>query len=127
MKLLVVFSLVALSIGTPVWGQKASYEKALLSKYSEKELIEMSKKNPSELAFLNEFVTTGFYATDFPKGKEAAPELSGSVSVGDVSKIDFFKLNIEIKEKEYQYFTITGTDKLLVVKSKEMVVKEMNK
>lgn len=127
MKLLVVFTLIAFSLGSTIFGQKVTFEKALLSKYSEKELNQMAVSNPQELAFLNEFVKTGFYVTDFPKGKEAASELSGARKIEDISDIDFFKLNIEIKENEFQYFTILGTDKLLVVKSKGMVIKEMNK
>lgn len=127
MKLLFALAILALSFGNSSYGQKATFEKALLTKYSEKELNEMSVNDPEQFKFLNQFVKTGFYVTEFPKGKEGASEINGARKIEDVSNIDFFKLGIEIKDNDYQYFTILGTDKLLVVKSKDMVIKEMKK
>lgn len=120
---LILFSVTSLSYGQ----KKTAYEKDLLSKYTTVQLDEMSKSNPDEIKFLNTFVTNGYYVTDFPKGKEGASEISGAVTINNLNAINFFALNIAIKESDYQYFTIVGTDKLLVVKSRNAVVKEMKK
>ena len=132
MKITLIVSLIIFSLGIVQKGYSQSndpvkYEKALLSKYSEKELNEMAISNPDELAFLNAFIKNGFYITDFPVGKEGATEINGARKIENINEFDFFKLNIDIKENDYQYFTILGTNKLLVVKSKAMILKEMNK
>lgn len=132
MKITLIVLLISLMFGTFQNGYSQStntvnYDKLLLTKYSEKELNEMAKSNPDELAFLNAFVKIGFYITDFPQGKENATEINGARKIENINDVNFFKLNIEIKENDYQYFTILGTNKLLVVKSKAMVLKEMNK
>jgi hypothetical protein len=132
MKITLIITLIIFSVGYANNGYSQStipvkYETALLSKYSEKELNEMSTSNPEELAFLNAFIQNGFYITDFPVGKEGATEINGARKIENINDFDFFKLNIEIKDNDYQYFTILGTNKLLVVKSKAMILKEMNK
>jgi hypothetical protein len=132
MKITLVVLLITLMFGTFQNGYSQStktvqYEKVLLTKYTEKELNEMSKSNPDELVFLNAFVKNGFYITDFPEGKEGAAEINGARKIENINDVNFFKLNIDIKDNDYQYFTILGTNKLLVVKSKSMVLKEMNK
>lgn len=132
MKVSIIFSLIIVTflMSQQVYSQSSKtvkYDKSLLTKYTEKELNEMAKSNPDELAFLNAFVKNGFYITDFPEGKEGASEINGARKIENINAFDFFSLNIEIKENDYQYFTILGTNKLLVVKSKAMVIKEMNK
>jgi hypothetical protein len=132
MKISIIFSLIVLTFcfSQNSFSQNSNsskYDSALLTKYTEKELNEMAKSNPDELAFLNAFVKTGFYITDFPQGKEGATEINGARKIENINDVNFFKLNIDIKENDYQYFTILGTNKLLVVKSKAMVLKEMNK
>ena len=66
MKITLVVLLITLMFGTFQNGYSQStktvqYEKVLLTKYTEKELNEMSKSNPDELVFLNAFVKNGFY------------------------------------------------------------------
>ena len=38
-----------------------------------------------------------------------------------------YKLNVDLKENEYQSFVIKGTKKILIVKSKAHILGELNK
>ena len=49
----------------------------------------------------------------------------GEIKIKDVNNLNFYKLNIEIIENDYQFFAIEGTDKMLVVKSKSHILKEI--
>jgi hypothetical protein len=114
------------AMGSVVFSQTA-YHSDLLKKFSVEELNQMAKSNPNELLFLNEFVVNGFYVTDFPQEKAGAPEINGARKIDTLDAIDFFALNIPIKENDWQYYMILGTDKLLVVKSRNYVLNEMKK
>jgi hypothetical protein len=51
----------------------------------------------------------------------------GSITINDIKNINFFELNIEIIQDDYQFFAIQGTDQMLVVKSKDHILKELGK
>ena len=59
---------------------------------------------------------------DVPKGKESG--LNGVVEMNTNEPIDFIALGLEI-QKTNQYLRITGTDKVLVVKSEWVLTNEM--
>jgi hypothetical protein len=99
----------------------------LQKKYTPTQLASMAQQNPQELAFLNSFMEIGFYVSDFPQEKQGAPEINGARKIIDINEIDFFSLDIPIKEDDWQYYMILGTDKLLVVKSRNYVMNEMKK
>jgi len=58
---------------------------------------------------------------------KANPSKFGEISIKNISKINFYKLNVELKENEYQSFVIKGTKKILIVKSKAHILGELNK
>jgi hypothetical protein len=120
-------SLALLLLVSSTYFSQAKHHPQLYKKYSSVELKEMEKSNPGELAFLNEFMSTGFYVTDFPQEKQGATEINGARKIENLSSIDFYSLNIPIKDEEWQYYMILGTDKLLVVKSRNYVMNEMKK
>lgn len=122
--IIVLFSLV-IFISTS-FAQKN--DKALLVKYSKEELNTIKKESPKEYTYLKYCVKNAFYISEMPAEKvKANPSSFGEISIKNLDKINFYDLKIIIKEEAYQSFIITGTDKILIVKSKHHILRELNK
>ncbi len=93
------------------FSQEKESNLQLLKLYSESELNEMIQKSPEKYKALVYGLENATYITDFPKGKEV--EKSISLPSGEFNYID---LGLKIKNTN-QYFKVTGTNKILVVKS----------
>ena len=57
---------------------------------------------------------------------KANPSKFGEVSIKNIKKINFYDLNIPLKENDYQSFVIKGTQKVLMIKSKTHILRELN-
>ena len=123
-KLLVVLISIIFS-GSMLFGQNTDFDSRLLVKYSVEELNNIEKKNPSEIRFLLHCIESAQYITPFPEGKEDAVEIIGEMEVRDINNINFFELNVELIQDNYQYYTIKGSDMLLVIKSKDHILKTL--
>ena len=100
----------------------------LLVKYSKEEITTLKKENIKEYNYLKACTKNAFYVTTAPKKKvQSMGAKVGKVSIPDVRNINFHALNIVVKEKNYQYFVINDSDKLLVVKSKEDILNPKKK
>jgi hypothetical protein len=103
-------------------------DRDLLVKYSKEELNTLKKDNPKEYEFAKYCVRNAFYIAEMPEEKiKANPSKFGEITIKNISKINFYQLNIELKEDDYQSFVIKGTKKILVVKSKSHILRELNK
>ena len=124
-KLIVLFSIFLIS-GT-AFSQKN--DEALLVKYTKEEVKIMKAEQPEEYKYVKFCVNNAFYVANITQEKiDANPEQFGNVAINDINSINFFDLNIEIKEDRYQAFIIEGvTDKVLMVKSKKHILRELNK
>lgn len=107
-------------------SQNDAIDARLNSKFSKKELQELQSKNPSELAFLNFYVANAYQVTPMPSGKGGTHEIKGSVKLTDINTINIYELNLTPLQKDYQYYTIEGTDKLLVIISDEQIRAKYN-
>ncbi len=94
----------------------------LTTRYSSTELAELKQNDPEKLTLLTYALDHACYITDFPKGKESG--LNGVIEMNTNEPIDFIALGLEI-QKTNQYLRITGTDKILVVKSEWVLTNEM--
>ena len=103
-------------------GKKA-WDDRLLSKYSEQELMEMEKNNPEQLNYLNKVARYGWNIMDLPEEKANAHEIRGTVTIKDMKKVNLFELGFMPEPKNYQYYKINNTKKMLVVLSEEMIRK----
>ena len=111
-----------------VQAQTNDSDNKLLAKYSQKELKKLKKNNPQEYKFARYCVHNAFYVAALSREKVAAnPSEYGEVIINDLTNINFYELKIELKQSQYQAFVIKGTDKLLMVKSKEFIQKELKK
>jgi len=84
---------------------------------------QIAANSPAEHAKLLKFAEThGSTIMDFPKGKEA--KLNGEITMEKANLIDPIKMGLGILSTN-QYFRITGTEKMLMVKSVFLLQQEM--
>lgn len=102
-------------------AQTTNFDKRLLSKFSEKELLDIQNKSPETLAYWNYYTSNAFQLMDLPAEKKLAHEIKGTVKVADMNSVNVFDLNLIPAPKDYQYYKIEGTDKMLVILSEEQI------
>lgn len=111
-----------------IQAQTKDLDKQLLKKYSKKELASLKLDNPTEYEFAKYCVKNAFYTGKTSKEKIATnPNEYGRIKIKDVTNINFFELNIELKEKDPQVFIINGSTNLLIIKSKTHILNELKK
>ena len=102
-------------------AQNNSFDQRLLSKFSKDELNNMQIKNPIAYAYWNFYVATAYQVLDLSKEKANKHETKGAVKIKDFNTINIFDLNCIPLEKDYQYFSIEGSKKLLVILPEELI------
>jgi hypothetical protein len=125
MKKVIVVLISVMFSGSMLFGQNTEFDSRLLVKYSVEELNKIEKENPSEMRFLLHCIENAQYITPFPEGKEGAVEIIGEVEIRDINNINFFELDVELIQDNYQYYTIEGSEMLLVIKSKDHILKTL--
>jgi hypothetical protein len=125
MKKVLVILISIMFSGSMLVGQNTEFDSRLLVKYSVEELNKIEKENPSEIKFLLHCIESAQYITPFPEGKEDAVEIIGEVEIRDINSINFFELGVELIQDNYQYYTIKASDMLLVIKSKDHILKTL--
>lgn len=112
MKKLILIAAVSM-FGIAAFAQSSSDKKKLLKKFSTSEINEMDIET---LRFNAYCADNAFQIVDFPAEKSGKVTLDGEKVIADINNVNFYDLNIELKEEEYQYFSIQGTTKLLMIK-----------
>ena len=119
MKIILTVIVVAFSLGA--LSQKV--DERLLKSYSTEELTSLKENNGKELEMLNYALDNALYVVDIPKGKQ--DQLDGSLDIPG-GEYDFTDLGIRPSSRN-QYYRIIGTDKMLIVKSKWVLMNEIKK
>jgi len=96
-------------------------DQRLFSKYSTEELKKMQKDEPETLKFLNFYVANCYQIVEMPSGKGNAHEIKGTVTLKSLENVNIYDLKLETKDKDYSYYKIDGTTKLLVILSDEQI------
>lgn len=107
-------------------SQNGAIDARLKSNFTEKELAEMQLKNPANLEYLNFYVANAYEVTPMPSGKGAAHEIKGTIKIVDLNSVNIYELKLFPLQKDYQYYKIEGTDKLLVIISDEQLKAKYN-
>lgn len=102
-------------------AQNIGLDQRLLSKFTKNELNEMQSKSPDKWAYWNFYAANAYQVVDLPAEKANAHEIRGTVKILDISAINIFDLNYIPLKKEYQYYRIEGTNKLLMIISEEQI------
>ena len=99
--------------------------------FSQKETSSNIPKNQELVDFLskkknlNYLNKNGYYFLDIPKEKSFSSRLAGTISIGDTSKLDINKIDVDFLMSDYQYYLVTNWNTLLVLKSIDHLKKEM--
>lgn len=101
-----------LTISGIVFCQDAN-EQELLKSYSQAELSEIKKTNQNNYDLLSFALENALEVMELPTGKSA--KISGEIKL-PTAEDTFASLGLKISESN-QYFKITGTNKMLLVKS----------
>ena len=86
-----------------------------------KELIDFLSKEKN-INYLNK---SGYYFLDIPKEKLFSNRLAGTILIGDTSKLDINKMDVDFLINDYQYYLVSNWNSLLVLKSINHVINEM--
>lgn len=125
-KKLLICSMTFLSVGL-FYGQNVEADKRLEAKFSKAELVELTHTNQSELEFLNYCIENAYTIMPLPNEKLGASEIRGTIEINNLNNINFFDLGLELEEVNWQYYVIEGTQKMIVIFSKEEVENKMKK
>jgi len=125
MKKVLVILISIMCSGSMLFGQNTEFDSRLLVKYSVEELNKIEKDNPLEIKFLTHCIENAQYITPFPEGKEGVVEIIGEIEISDIKNINFFELNVELIQDNYQYYSIKNSNMLLVIKSKDHILKTL--
>lgn len=99
------------------------YDKRLLAKYSQEELINMPE---NELLFLNYCMTNGWYLGKYAPEKAKSNAIE-EITVTSTDNLNIFSLGYDFDDHEAKYFHLKDTDKLLVILPKSLLIKEFEK
>lgn len=117
----------ALFLSTMSFAQSnKDLDKNLLVKYTKQELKEIKNSDPKEYEYLKYCVNNAFYIAAASKEKiKASPNQYKEVTLKNISVANFYDLKIDVLDSEYQTFLIEGTEKILIVKSKVHILREL--
>lgn len=90
------------------------YDKRLLLKYTEQEILKIKTEDPGEYKFLINALDRGMFIAEIPTQKGKDVKFNGTIQL-DLNKTHtFLSIGKEIT-KSYQYYKIEGTEKMLVI------------
>lgn len=122
-----IASIFLLSLTFNLKSQTNNYDTRLLSKFSDKELVEMKTNSPETFNYWNFYVANAYQIMDLVAEKAGAHEIKGTLKIVDTKNINVFELNKLPLAKDYQYYKIENTNKLLVIISEEQIKAKFNK
>ena len=68
----------------------------------------------------------GYYFIDIPEEKSYQNRLSGTLQIKDTSYIDFKNINVSFSRNDYRYYLISNLETIMVLKSINHIIKEMD-
>ena len=97
------------------------HDTRLLEHYSVEELDEMKQNQSEHYAFLNKALDKAIFIGPIPTEKGKDVKFDGELDIDPSEDHTFLTLGIKIKENEYQYFKIKGTDQMIGVLPKSLI------
>lgn len=115
------FLLIAIIFIASFGFSQSSHDNRLLEKYSEKELTELKTEQPEEYQILVNALERGIFIGEIPTQKGKDIQFDGELDIDPSAEHTFLSLGIKLKENNYQYFRITGTNKMVGVLPKSLL------
>lgn len=113
--------LFTLFIGTG-FAQQSNIDERLLVKFTQEELNSMDAE---ELELYSYCIENAFEIMPFPAEKEGKSQFDGTLKIENIESLNFFDLDISLKENQYQYYKLEGTNNMLVIKPIFLIKQEL--
>lgn len=97
------------------------HDPRLLAHFEKTELSELKINQPEEYSFLNLALEKAIFIGPIPQEKAKDIIFDGEVDIDPNGNHTYLSLGIEIKENQYQYFKIKGTNQLVGVLPKSLI------
>jgi len=97
------------------------HDARLLAHFEKIELDELKANHPEEYQFLNLAIEKAIFIGPIPQEKEKDITFDGEIEIDPNGNHTYLSLGIEIKENQYQYFRIKGTNQLVGVLPKSLI------
>lgn len=119
---MIKFTLVMAVILTSILSYAQSdHDVRLLERYTESELTTLKNSEPETYSILLNALEKGIFIGEIPTQKGKDVQFDGSLDIDPDANHTFISLGIELKENNYQYFKITGTNKMVGVLPKSLL------
>lgn len=115
------FLLIAAFFVAGISFSQSSHDSRLLEKYSDEELTELKNSEPEEYTILVNALERGIFIGEIPTQKGKDIQFDGELDCDPEGEHTFVSLGIELKEREYQYFKISGTNMMVGVLPKRLL------
>ena len=99
----------------------SQHDQRLLIKYSQNELDAMKSNDYENYKILENALDKGIFIGEIPTEKSKEIVFDGELAINLNETHTFLSLGITLKENEYQYFKIKGTNKLVGVLPKSLL------
>lgn len=113
--------LVAILVMASIGFSQSSHDSRLLERYSEEELTELKNSQPEEYTILVNALKRGVFIGEIPTQEGKDIQFDGELDVDPEGEHTFISLGIELKERNYQYFKISGTNMMVGVLPKRLL------
>lgn len=102
-------------------GYSQQHDSRLLERYSTEELDELQQENPTEYQVLHKALEKAIFIGPIPTEKGSDVQFDGELEIDPNEEHTFISLGITLKENEYQYFKIQGTNQMVGVLPKSLI------
>ena len=114
--------LIAALFAASISFSQSSHDSRLLERFTEEELTELKNAEPEEYEVLVNALERGIFIGEIPTQKGKDIQFDGELDFNHKEEgHTFISLGIELKEREYQYFKISGTNMMVGVLPKRLL------
>jgi len=104
---------------------QSDFDKRLLAKFSDDQIHKLQEVQPNSVAYFEFFLDHGYKLIDAKDGKDF--QFEGILKVKDLDNINLFELGLEHPLKEYKFYQLRNSDKILVLVPRKQIIKHFNK
>lgn len=98
-----------------------NHDARLLERYSNEELTSIQNQNPEEYEILVHALKVGISIGDIEEGEGKEIVYDGEIDKDPSLDHTYISLGLELKNNTYQYFKFKGTNKLVIVRPKNLI------
>lgn len=98
-----------------------NHDKRLLERYSSTELTSIQNNDPEEYEIIVHALKVGISIGDIQEGEGKEIVFDGEIDKDPNLEHTYISLGLELKDNTYQYYKFKGTNKLVIVRPKNLI------